>query len=193
MAISADSEIPPNSILNLTATVYPGPLTLLSWTHDLDDGTSRNFSGWSNIDFNHLKGISTIPASDDEQLSYMMAIGTEQLAPETAPDFATEAPTFIPNGAIPAEALIAIDALHEYYAVEGANLAAAHAEREQALLAAEEETETETLQDTESENQEEAEYEAEEEEAPPPPLDLIIRYRIAETPLLAAPAEGGAQ
>ena len=100
-----------------------------------------------------------------------MGIGTEEIPAENAPAFTTDAPTFIPDQAdIPAEALILVDSIHKIYAAESEKLAAAHAGRERARLA------------------EEAELLAN----PPQPKDLIIRYRIAETPL-PIPTEGGAQ
>lgn len=169
---SADTyDAPPTHILLLSATVYPGPRTSLRWTHYYADGTSREFSGWSNVDFNHFTGISTFLGTDGAHHTYMMGIGTEQVASEAAPDFPTEAPTFIPDGKVPAEALIPIDSLHKIYAKDGAKLAAAHAGRERARLA----KEADLLAN------------------PPQPKDLIIRYRIAETPLPTAPAKGGAQ
>ena len=164
-------DAPPAYLLFLSATVYPGPRTALRWTHHFPDGTSREFSGWSNIDFNHFTGISTFLGTDGEHHSYMMGIGTEQTASKTAPEFSTEAPAFIPDGDIPSEALVAIDSLHKIYAKDGAKLAAAHAGRESALLA----------------------KEAELRANPPQPKDLIIRYRIAETPLPTTPTKGGAQ
>ncbi len=100
----------------------------------------------------------------------MMGIGTEEIAAVKAPEFASNAPTFIPDGEIPAEALVVVDSLHKIYATESDKLAAAYARREAARIA------------------EEAELLAN----PPQPQDLIIRYRIAETPL-PIPAEGGAQ
>ena len=161
-------------ILMLSATVYPGPRTFLNWSHPLADGTSRVFSGWSNIDFNHITGISTLLGTDGNPHAFEMGIATEEDAGENVPVFTTNAPTFIPDQTdIPAEALILVDSLHKIYAIESEKLAAAHAGREAARLA---------------EEAEEAELLAN----PPPPKDLIIRYRIAETPL-PTPSEGGAQ
>lgn len=159
-----------------TATVYPGPRTFLSWTHISAEGTTREISGWSNIDFNHLDSINDILGTDGSQHTFMLGVGTESEsdAGHLPPPFESEAPTFIPDQAdIPAEALVVVDSLHKIYANESEMLAAAHAGREAARLA---------------EEAEEAELLAN----PPPPKDLIIRYRIAETPL-PTPAEGGAQ
>ena len=162
---------PPSYLLVLSATVYPGPRTFLNWTHPFADGSTRLFSGWSNIDFNHFTGINTLLGTDGNQHSFFMGIGTEESPAENAPVFTTDAPTFIPDQAdIPAEALILVDSLHKIYATESEKLAAAHAGRERARLA----------------------QEAELLANPPQPKDLIIRYRIAETPL-PIPAEGGAQ
>jgi hypothetical protein len=170
-AAAADfPDAPPAYLLFLSATVYPGPHTFLSWTHQFPDGTRREFSGWSNIDFNHFTGISTFLGTDGEQHSYMMAVGTEEVAAEKAPEFPTEAPAFIPDGDIPTVALVAIDSLHKIYAKDSAKLAYAYAGRERARLA----KEAELLAN------------------PPQPKDLIIRYRIAETPLPTS-TEGGAQ
>lgn len=165
------ADASPTFLLLLSATVYPGPRSALRWAHHLPDGTFREYSGWSNIDFNHFTGISSFLGTDGEHHSYMMAISTEEVAAENAPEFPADVPTFIPDGEIPAEALVAIDSFHKIYAVDGAKLAAAHAGREQTRLAAE----AELLAN------------------PPQPKDLIIRYRIAETPLPTAPAEGGAK
>jgi hypothetical protein len=165
----------PSYLPTINATVYPGPRTFLSWTHISADGTSREFSGWSNIDFNHLDSIYDIIGTDGNQHTFIMGVGTESESDEEnqPPPFATEAPTFVPDGEIPAEALVVVDSLHKIYATEGEMLAEAYAEREAARLA--------------------EKAEAEEELAnPPPPKDLIIRYRIAETPL-PTPAEGGAE
>ena len=172
------AEIPeatPAYLPMLTATVYPGPRTFLSWTHVSADGTSHEFSGWSNIDFNHLDSIYDIIGTDGNQHTFNMGVVTESEIDDAhqPPPFATEAPTFVPDGEIPAEALVVVDSLHKIYATEGEMLAEAYAEREAARLA--------------------EKAEAEEELAnPPPPKDLIIRYRIAETPL-PTETEGDAQ
>lgn len=169
-APTATYDAPPSFLLLLSATVYPGPRTFLNWTHHFPDGTSRQFSGWSNIDFNHYTGVSTFLGTDGNHHTFVMALGTEEIAAGNAPEFTTSAPTFIPDVEIPAEALVVVDSLHKIYATESEKLAIAHAGREAARLA------------------EEAELLAN----PPQPKDLIIRYRIAKTPLLI-PAEEGAQ
>jgi hypothetical protein len=169
-APTATYDAPPSFLLLLSATVYPGPRTFLNWTHHFPDGTSRQFSGWSNIDFNHYTGVSTFLGTDGNHHTFVMALGTEEIAAGNAPEFTTNAPTFIPDVEIPAEALVVVDSLHKIYATESEKLAIAHAGREAARLA------------------EEAELLAN----PPQPKDLIIRYRIAKTPLLI-PAEEGAQ
>jgi hypothetical protein len=169
-APTATYDAPPSYLLLLSATVYPGPRTFLNWTHHFPDGTSRQFSGWSNIDFNHYTGVSTFLGTDGNHHTFVMALGTEEIAAANAPEFATNTPTFIPDGEIPAEALVVVDSLHKIYATESEKLATAYAGREDARIA------------------EEAELLAN----PPQPQDLIIRYRIAETPL-PTPAEGGAQ
>jgi hypothetical protein len=160
----------PSYLLMLSATVYPGPRTFLNWTHHFTDGTSRQFSGWSNIDFNHYTGVSTFLGTDGNHHTFVMGIGTEESPATNAPEFTAEEPTFIPDGDIPAEALVVMDSMHKIYANESEKLAAAYAGRERARLA------------------EEAELLAN----PAQPKDLIIRYRIAETPL-PTPTEGGAQ
>ncbi len=165
------SATAPSFLHILSATVHPGPRTFLNWTHPFADGSTRSFSGWSNIDFNHISGICTLLGTDGNQHSFFMGIGTEEIPAENAPAFNTNSPTFIPDQAdIPAEALILVDSIHKIYATESEKLAAAHAGRERARVA------------------EEAELLAN----PPQPKDLIIRYRIAETPL-PTPAEGGAR
>lgn len=169
-APTATYDAPPSYLLLLSATVYPGPRTFLNWTHHFPDGTSRQFTGWSNIDFNHYTGVSTFLGTDGNHHTFVMAIGTEEIAAGNAPEFTTNAPTFIPDVEIPAEALVVVDSLHKIYATESEKLAIAHAGREAARLA------------------EEAELLAN----PPQPKDLIIRYRIAETPL-PIPAEEGPQ
>jgi len=89
----------------------------------------------------------------------------------TIPTFENEVPTFVPDQAnIPAEALATIDSLHRLYAADPGKFAAAHAQRELDAKA----KAAELLAN------------------PPQPKDLIIRYRIAETPL-PAPTEEGAQ
>jgi hypothetical protein len=169
-AFTHDYDVPPSYILLLSATVHPGPRTRLGWTHHSQDGSVREFYGWSNIDFNHFTGISTFLGTDGQHHTYIMGISTEQVALEDAPEFASEDPTFIPDGEVPAEALIAIASMHGIYAKDGEKLAAAHAGRERDRLA----KEAELLAN------------------PPQPKDLIIRYRIAVTPL-PTPAAGGAQ
>ena len=169
------AEIPdasPSYLPVLSATVYPGPRTFLSWSHYFADGTSREFSGWSNIDFNHITGIKSILGTDGSEHAFEMGISMEEIPAENVSVFATNAPIFIPDQTdIPAEALILVDSLHKIYATESEKLAAAHAGREAARLA---------------EKAEEAKLLAN----PPPPKDLIIRYRIAETPLPTQTEEG---
>ncbi len=162
---------PPSYLLLLSATVFPGPRTYLRWTRHFGDGQAEEFSGWSNIDFNHLCGISTFLSTDGEQHSFVMGIGSLEQVPEglTAPVFESNTPTFIPAHAnTPAEALATIDSLHQLYAADPAKFAAAHVERERAAKA----KAAELLAN------------------PPQPKDLIIRYRIAETPLPSPTAEG---
>ena len=163
-------DAPSAYLLMLSATVYPGPRTFLNWSHRFANGTSREFSGWSNIDFNHFTGIATLLGTDGNQHTFVMAVGTEQAHAENAPNYATDTPTFMSDGEIPTEALVLVDSLHKIYTTEGAKLATAHDGRERARLA----KEAELLAN------------------PPQPKDLIIRYRIAVTPL-PTPAEGGAQ
>jgi len=153
---------PPTFLLMLSATVYPGPRTYLRWTHCSDDGSATEYSGWSNIDFNHLTGITSFLATDGEAHSFVMGIGTEQEPAENPPDFTTTTPTFLPDQEnISAEALLTVDSLHKLYAIEGEKLATAHEGRGRA----------------------DAARRAELLANPPQPQDLIIRYRIAETPL----------
>lgn len=159
-APAADHDAPPFYLMMLSATVHPGPRTSLRWTHRFPDGRSREYSGWSNIDFNHISGIGTFRVTDGMEHFFQMGISNEQLPAESSPEFTSHVPTFIPDGDIPAEALVAVDSLHKIYATDGAKLAASHAGRERARLA----KEAELLAN------------------PPQPKDLIIRYRIAETP-----------
>ncbi len=156
-----EGEAPPAQILLLSATVHSGPRTFLSWTHVFADGTSQEFSGWSNVDFNHFTGSSSFRATDGTERSFVMGIGTTELPAENGPEFTTDAPTFVPDGDFPSEALVVMDSLHRIYATKGERLAAAHAGRERARIA----------------------QEAWLAENPPQPKDLIIRYRVAETPL----------
>ncbi len=153
---------PPSFLLMLSATAYPGPYTHLQWTHYSVDGTNYECSGWSNVDWNHLTGITTFIATDGEPHSFVMGIGTENVPAGYVPDFKTKEPTFIPDQEnIPAEALLTVDSLHKLYALEKDKLVAAHERRERVNAA----------------------REAELLAHPPQPKDLIIRYRIAETPL----------
>jgi len=145
----------------LSATAYPGPYTYLQWTHCSVDGTNYECSGWSNVDWNQLTGITTFRAMDGETHSFVMGIGTEQEPAENVPQFPTTAPAFIPDQEnIPAEALLTVDSLHKLYALEKDKLVAAHESRERINAAR-----------------------AELLAHPPQPKDLNIRYRIAETPL----------
>jgi hypothetical protein len=160
---------PPCYLLMLSATVYPGSFTYLRWTHNSADGGAKEYSGWSNVDFNHLTNISSFLGTDGEEHSFVMGIGNEDFPSESAPEFPTAVPTFIPDQKhIPDEALVTIDSLHKLYAVNAQKLAAAHAGRERAALA----KAAELLAN------------------PPQPKDLIIRYRIAETPLPTQSVEG---
>ena len=156
--IEADSTF---HLLLLSATVYPGPITYLRWSHNFKDGRVEEYSGWSNIDFNHFAGMSTFLATDGEQHSFVMGLGNEEISPKRVPEFKTTAPKFIPDQhLIPAEALITVNSLHKLYAIESDRLAAAYAGRQSA----------------------EAAQRAFELANPVQPKDLIIRYRIAETP-----------
>ncbi len=153
---------PPSFLTMLSVTVYPGPRSRLRWTHVSEDGETHECSGWSNIDFNHISGIATFRATDGEEHSFVMGIGTAEKPAEDAPEFKTNQPTFIPDQPdIPADALILVDSLHKLYALEKEKLIAAHESRERI----------------------DAARAAELLAHPPQPKDLIIRYRIAETPL----------
>ncbi|QTN33053.1 hypothetical protein HZ994_12245 [Akkermansiaceae bacterium] len=161
----------PTYLTLLSASVYAGSLTSVRWVHCREDGASIECSGWSNVDFNHFSGISTFLGTDGQPHCFIMGIGNEEFPAEEAPQFSGTAPAFIPDQKnLPAEALVLIDSLHKIYATEGAKLAAAHLGRERAAKA----KAAELLAN------------------PPQPKDLIIRYRIAETPL-PTPAEGDAQ
>ena len=166
-----DTAVESAHLLLLSATVYPGPRTHLRWTHHFADGRRQEYSGWSNIDFNHLSGITTFLASEGAEHSFVMGIGNDEVLPHNAPPFPTTAPTFLPDQQdIPAEALVTIASLHKLYETEGQRLATAHVGRK----AAEAAREVELLTN------------------PPQPKDLVIRYRVTEIPL-KGDEKGGAQ
>lgn len=119
-----------------------------------------------------------------------VSMENEQIAPETTPDLSNETPVSIPNSMIPAEELAYLDAFQSLLADETANPAAVYAEPEQDNIASE--SEVDSADEEEHETEDVEEFEAEDEEAPSQPKDLIIRYRIAETPLPTTAAEGSA-
>jgi hypothetical protein len=123
--------------------------------------------------------ITALPVA---MLAEPVTIVNEQIAPETTPDLPYETPVSNPNSMIPAEENALLDASQILFADETANPAAADTEPEHNTQASESEVDSAG----------EEEYETEDEEAPSQPKDLIIRYRIAETPLPTTPAEGSA-
>lgn len=166
---TAPEVAPPFHLLMLSATVYPGPATRLEWTWQKKDGSVENVTGWSNIDFNHFTGVSSFLATDGEEHSFNMGIGTEEGAAEGVPKFRTSIPGFIPTREnVSPEALLTVDSLHKLYAIEKDRLAAAH---EGSKLTA-------------------AARRAELKANPSKPKDLIIRYRVAQT---SSPLKGGAK
>ena len=53
--------------LMLSATVYDRKLTRLQWHHD-----GRQYTAWSNIDFNYLRGLTEI---DTKEVNYLFFLG----------------------------------------------------------------------------------------------------------------------
>lgn len=147
----------------IAATVFPGPFSRLAWTHNFPDGTTKEVTGWSNVDFNHFAGINTIPTTDGEEQSFVMAVSpAEGDQSDSPPPFPGNSPRFIPDlKNAPAETLLLVNSLHKLYKKEGSRLASDHARRVNAQAA----RDRELLAN------------------PPGEKDLIIRYRIAETPL----------
>lgn len=159
------NEPAPAQLLFITATVYDGPVSRIGWAYTFPDGNVREFSGYSNIDFNHLAAINTFQASDGEPHSFVLAVAEAERGMDKAklqaPAFASGVPTFLPDQQdIPAEALVTVDSLHKLYALEKGKLTAAHIARERSAAA----------------------RKAALIANPPRPKDLILRYRIAETP-----------
>ncbi len=163
-------DLQPSGILFLSATVYPGPATSLRWTHTLADGTTLEITGWSNIDFNHFSGISTFRCDDGIEQGLVMGIGNDHGENQPKrPTFSSIAPAFIPDQSnIPEGALKAIQALHKLYAEKGEILASGHASRQRVQAA----------------------LKAELLANPPQPKNLILRYRIAETPSITTEKGG---
>ena len=165
---------PPAGLLMLSATVFPGSVSRLSWIYQSPDGTPHEVSGWSNIDFNHLSEITNITSTDGSQHYFVMAIANQSSTANEAelrpPAFASKSPTFLPDQKnIPAEATLIIDSLHKLYASDREKLTAAHRSRQRTAAA----SAAHLLAN------------------PPQPKDLIIRYRIAKTPI--SQSKGGAQ
>lgn len=155
-------------LFHLSATVFPGPLTRLRWYHLDQTGERNEYTGWSNIDFNHLSGFASFRDSGGVEHNLVLGIGNSEISGHLrSPSFPDNTPTLIPDDpATPPAALKTLTALHELYTAQGPRLAAAHQGRERARLV----REAELLAN------------------PPQPKDLIIRYRVAETPL-QTPAE----
>lgn len=170
-AQDAPGAVPDFTLIHFSAIVCPGSISRVSWIGRNAQGVSEEYSGWSNVDFNHFSGFNAFLGTDEKRHNFILAVangGSDgDLRP---PSFRTKDPTFIPDGKIPARELVPILSLHKLYEKEALRLAAAHAGRERARLA----KEAEILAN------------------PPQPQDLTIRYRIAETPL-PTPAKGGAQ
>lgn len=123
--------------LFLSATVYDRRVTELHWR----DAQGRH-RAWSNIDFNYLRGIGRIEASD-VTYSFMFGVGNE-----IAESVSLESPRLPPPGTFSAtrseylivedhanslpseEALAGLDALHVYFDANKAGLIQGYIQRE---------------------------------------------------------------
>ena len=146
----------PQSVF-VSATVYDHQRTLLRWHPN--GRPEAEMTAWSNIDFNHLCGISEY-MYNGRRFSLMMGIGDESTAPlgigneNTAemagaaqengseyhppvfPTLPTTGPDFVvtEGDTGDAQAMEIITGLHKLYKVEGARLKVAYEAREQARI-----------------------------------------------------------
>lgn len=154
-------------MLDITATVYPGPapVTEIRWT-----ACGREWLAFSNVDFRHFTTVSTIETAttvygfwqmltEGDTASWVRPPGLSFTGPEAEYlVYATQAEW----SAAPA-AFTGLDALHSYYEEHRAALAASYA-KQQAEIAR-----IEAL-------------------PPPPPKPVIIRYYAPE-PVSTTPAK----
>ena len=126
--------------VRLSCTVYDHRATLVGWTYQ-----GRQYRAWSNIDFNHIAGITGFESGDGStRYSLWMGIGNQTTgrrlgptgrtipAPEI-PVLPTDGPGFVvvTGDATDSAALADMTALHALYKAEGARLKAAYELREQ--------------------------------------------------------------
>lgn len=160
--LAPPETLPDFCLLHLFVEVFPGPVSRVRWHTQDHEGRYAEHVGWSNIDFRHLSGFSSFRTVEGTECSIIMSVSYEAKARLKSPGFTTKTPTFIPdNPRLSEKVLDPMQSLHQIYQHEGRNLANAYASRVRS----------------------EAKSEADLLANPPEAEDLIIRYRIAETPL----------
>jgi hypothetical protein len=147
----------PAEVLSLSARVVDRAYSLLQWSHK-----GRQFTSWSNVDFNYLTGFTRLRwgARDYTVLLMVQNIDTALLPPDVAysppPELDIPEPAFLPmeEDLDHPDAFDGILALHELYLAEEARLKQAF-EGRAALL---------------------ARREAERQNGAAEPRDIVIRY-----------------
>lgn len=124
-------------LLSISASVHPGGITELSWTH-----AGRRYHGYSNVDFQHLAGIGYL---DTESAVYSINFGLGRVWPDEAEalwlapaelglsaQYADYAVDHIEGGKPDEAAFAGLDALHAFYQLNRRQLAGDFAVREAA-------------------------------------------------------------
>ena len=133
----------------VSATVYDRSRTFVRWWPN--GKVVQEIAGWTNVDFNHLTGLSKV-AHGERDFSLMMSIGnmdTVRLAawlqrrgfdyrPPVPPEFPDDAPTFIVTKGDPSVsgAMDLMEGLLSFYEENSTSLVARTAQREAAQIAA---------------------------------------------------------
>ncbi len=113
--------------LPLSATIYDGGITRIRWVH-----AGQEYTAYSNIDFNYLRGVRGFEGPDGE-LYYLLNMGIGDAVAERLPSDLPVLPEFDPGraeyvvdipdvSALDDHILAPLDALHDWYEQHEARL-----------------------------------------------------------------------
>lgn len=108
----------------LSGSVYGNEITEIRWQHE-----GQWVTAWSNVDFNHLRGVTGFDTAD-AHYSFLLVMDNQPIEAMEKPEIQkvlenqTE-PAYLVEGDVPDSALLGLEALHDYYGANATELEAA--------------------------------------------------------------------
>lgn len=108
----------------LSGSVYGNEITEIRWQHE-----GQWVTAWSNVDFNHLRGVTSFDAAD-AHYSFLLVMDNQPIEAMEKPEIQSALkgqpePAYVVEGKVPNSALWGLEAIHEYYAANAVELQAA--------------------------------------------------------------------